>query len=196
YGIDMATLPAAEAVERIRARSIRLELARALDFWSSMRRRAGHKESPDWKELLEVAKAADPDPWRNQLPEAWQRDARKTVEALATAGDVRQLPPETLTLLGRTLAEFLGAPEQAVALLRQAQRQYPGDLWINDALGWLYLNFIRPPQYDEAARFYTAALAVRPGTAFLAQGVGLALREKGALREAVAEFSKAIELDP
>ena len=36
YGIDMAVLPVEEAARRIRGRSIRLELARALDFWSSM----------------------------------------------------------------------------------------------------------------------------------------------------------------
>jgi serine/threonine-protein kinase len=196
YGIDLTTVTLAEAAERIRRRSIRRELARALDFWSSMRRRAGNTTSPTWQQLLEVARAADPDPWRDQLRAALQKDDRQALEALAASVDVRELPPETLTLLGRTLAEFLESPEQAVALLRQAQQQHPGDLWINDALGWLYLNFIRPPQYDEAARFYTAALAIRPDTAFLAQGVGLALREKGASREAVGAFSKAIELDP
>ena len=39
YGIDVAVLPVEESAQRIRGRSIRLELARALDFWSSMRRR-------------------------------------------------------------------------------------------------------------------------------------------------------------
>jgi serine/threonine-protein kinase len=196
YGIDPAALTVAEAAERIRGRCVRLELARALDFWSSMRRRAGNKASPDWRQLLQIARSADPDPWRDQLRAALQNDDRQALEALAASADVHNLPPETLTLLGRTLAEFLESPEQAVALLRQAQQQYPGDLWINDALGWLYLNFIRPAQYDEAARFYTAALAIRPYTPFLAHGVGLALREKGAPREAVGAFSKAIELDP
>jgi serine/threonine protein kinase/Flp pilus assembly protein TadD len=196
YGIDPAALAVAEAAERIRGRSIRRELARALDFWSSMRRRARNELAPDWRQLLEVARAADPDPWRDRLRAALQNDDRQALEALAASADVQKLPPETLTLLGRTLAEFLESPGQAAALLRQAQQQHPGDLWINDALGWLYLNFIRPPQYDEAARFYTAALAIRPDTPFLAHGVGLALREKGAARESVGAFSKAIQLDP
>lgn len=47
YGVDLAALTVAEAAERIQARSIRLQLARALDFWSSMRRRAGNEDSPE-----------------------------------------------------------------------------------------------------------------------------------------------------
>jgi tetratricopeptide (TPR) repeat protein len=192
YGIDIETLPAGEAADRIRARSIRMDLARGLDFWSSMRRRAGNESAPDWKQLLEVAMAADSDPWRNQLRDALRKDDRKALLDLAATANVAELPPETLTLLGRTLAEFLGAPVQAIAL----QRQYPGDLWINDALGWFYLNVKQPRQFDEAARFYTAALAVRPRTPFLIVGIGLALQANGALEESAAEFSRAIQVDP
>jgi tetratricopeptide (TPR) repeat protein len=193
YGIDLTTLPVAEAAERIQGRSIRADLARTLDFWSFVRRRAGAAGAPDWKQLLEVAEAADPDDWRNPLRAALRRDDRRALEALAASADVHRLPPETLTLLGHTLADHLGAPEQAVALLRKAQRQYPGDLWINNALGWYWGGL---GQYDESVRFYTAALAVRPHNPYLTHGLGLALGKKGAYREAYAEFSKAIELKP
>src|SRR5260370_156372 len=64
-GIDWAELTTLEAAERIRAKSIRIQLTRALDVWSGMRRRAGNKNPPHWKRLLEVAKAADPDEWRD-----------------------------------------------------------------------------------------------------------------------------------
>jgi eukaryotic-like serine/threonine-protein kinase len=196
YGIDLAGMPVVQAAECIRASSIRQELARALDTWSAVRRRAGSKERPDWQQLLEVAKAADPDNWRNPLRTALQRDDRKALQELADTADLRQLPAATLSLLGRTLADYLGAPEQAVTLLRQAQRQYPADLWINSTLGWYFFMVLRPPQYDEAARFYTAGLAVRPSSSFLRNCLGRAFLAKGSLAEAVAEFSKAIELRP
>src|SRR5262249_9047189 len=161
YGIDLAELPVGQAATRIQARSIRRELTRALDFWSSMRRRAGNPGPPDWKLLVDVARASDHDAWRNQLRAALQRDDRKALEILmAASGDLHQLPRGTLHLLGTALNDF-GLPKQAVALLRKAQRQYPGDLWINGELGWFCLTALRPPQYDESARFYTAALAVR-----------------------------------
>jgi tetratricopeptide (TPR) repeat protein/serine/threonine protein kinase len=193
YGIDLAALPVAEAAERIRGRNIRADLARALDFWSFIRRRAGAASAPDWQQLLEVAKAADRDDWRNQLREAMQRDDLPALKALAATVDIRRLPPETLTLLGRSLAENLKAPEQAVALLRQAQRQYPSDLWINDALAWYCYNL---GQFDDSARFYSAARAVRPGSPYLTYSIGCAVLRKDRLPEAAAEFSKAIELKP
>jgi serine/threonine protein kinase/Flp pilus assembly protein TadD len=194
YGLDLASLPVADATEQIRSRGIRLELARALDLWSAQRRRAGSEGPPDWKQLLEVAKAADPDDWRNALREAMQRDDRRCVEELAASADVHRLPAATLALLGRTLADYLRAPTQAVALLRQAQREYPGDLWINATLGWYCFSTISKPQYDDAARFYAAAVAARPRSAFLRNCLGRVLSAKGSFAEAAAEFSKAIEL--
>jgi tetratricopeptide (TPR) repeat protein len=195
YGIDLAVLPVEEAAERIRARSIRLELARALDFWSAMRRQAGKRGSADWKHLLEVSKAADPDLWRNRLRDALARNDREDLKGMAASVDVRDLPPATLVLLGKALGDHLGAPEQAVPLLRQAQRQYPGDLWINDALG-AYYSRLRPPQYDDSVRFYTAARAVRPDSPYLINGTARALIDKGSHAEAIAEYSRAIELKP
>ena len=101
YGIDMAVLPVEEAAGRIRGRSIRLELARALDFWSSMRRRSGNTGPPDWKELLAIAKLTDPDPWRNGLRDALQSRDRKALEALRGIPQrVTSLSPATLHLLG------------------------------------------------------------------------------------------------
>jgi tetratricopeptide (TPR) repeat protein len=193
--IDLTKLSVEEAAQRIQARGIRLELTRALDFWSAMRRRAGTRGSPDWQHLLEVAKAADPDRWRNQLREALKHGDRQALQRLAAEPDVRQLPPGTLHLLGNALSE-VGLPEQAVAFLRQAQRQHPQDLWINDALGWLCQSALRPPRYDDSIRFYTAALAVRPRNPYITGAIGWALLEKGAVPEAIIEYSHAIELKP
>jgi len=191
YGIDVTVLPVAEAAERIRGRSIRLELARALDFWSRMRRSrfVADNRGPDWKLLLAVAKLADPDPWRNQLREAVERRDSKELEALAAAPNIRLLEPGSLHLLGATLVDF-GAKEQAEQVLRQAQQQYPGDLWLNDALG-VCLN-----PSDETVRFFTAALAVRPQSPYFTYRLGLVLMNGSSFPEAIAKFTKAIELKP
>ncbi len=195
FGIDVTVLSVAEAAERIRGRSIRLELARALDIWSGLRRRPWTQGAPDWKLLLAIAKLADPDPWRNQLREALERGDRKGLQALAAAANVRQLPPGTLHLLGIALNE-IGAGEQAVQLLRQAQRQYPEDLWLNDTLGWFSISVLRPRQYDEGVRYYTAAVALRPLNPYMVLSLGRILQMKGSYLEAIPEFTKAIELKP
>jgi serine/threonine-protein kinase len=193
-GIDVATLPVAEAAERIRTRRIRHELVRGLEFWSLARRYANSQAPPDWKQLLEIAKAADQDVWRNQVRDALKAEDRRALQALAASADVRRLPPQTLVLLGRTLNE-LGGQEQAVALLREAHRQYPGDLWVNDSLGVVCL-WSQPPQYDDAVRFYTATVALRPNNPYMVHQLGDALRKKGSIAESIAAFSKAIEQRP
>src|SRR5437879_5935517 len=73
-----------------------------------------------------------------------------------------------------------GAQEAALALLRRAQDAFPGDFWINQDLGLTLLD-CRPPQLDEAIRFLTAAVAIRPDSAGARLNLGDALRDKGRL---------------
>src|SRR5262249_43279595 len=126
---------------------------------------------------------------------ALQGDDRTALQGLAASADVRRLPPKTLLLLGSALGR-VGLPEQAATLLRRAQRQYPGDQFINVVLGGLCSSYLRPPRYDEAARFWTAALAVRPHNPYLRIALGTVFSKQGAFSEAAAEFSKAVELKP
>jgi tetratricopeptide (TPR) repeat protein len=193
-GIDVAALPVAEAAERIWARRIRQELVRGLDYWSVTRKSANNQASPDWKQLLEIAKAADQDAKRNRLREALKAEDRKALEALAASADVPRLPPQTLVLLGVTLKR-LGSRERAEALLREAQRHYPADLWINDSLAVLCLS-PPSPNYDDAVRFYAITVALRPNNPYLVRALGTALHTKGSLVDSVAMFSKAVELKP
>src|SRR5262249_34675225 len=129
-GIDVTALSVSEAARLIHNRSIRRELARAMDSWSFVRQ----GQSPDWKQLSEIAEAADPDPWRNRLREARRLGNRKALEALASE-DIRRLPPETIRLLAHALYDSGGA-QQAMALLRRACLHYPEDWWLNNVLGY------------------------------------------------------------
>jgi tetratricopeptide (TPR) repeat protein len=210
YGIDAEALPVAEAAKRISARTIRLELVRALDFWS-LRRRLDNMDTPGWKHLLAVAKAADPDPWRNRLREALEHDDAKALTALAASADVSQLPPQTLGFLGGAivlgpgrgaflhlhLAVITGGMakprgwEKTADFLRNAQSQYPADLWLNTILAE-YCFYTG--NYDEAHRLYMVALALRPNLVRIRAGLAAVLCRKGSHREAIAELSRALEL--
>jgi tetratricopeptide (TPR) repeat protein len=80
-------------------------------------------------------------------------------------------------------------------LLREAQQRHPDDMWINTTLGSL-LGELRPPRREEAIRFCSIAVALRPDNAGAQLGLSLALHGNGRSAEAVAAIQKAIELKP
>jgi serine/threonine-protein kinase len=194
YGIDVEKLEPAEAANRIRARAVHVELATALDDWAMLRRTLNRKQDEGWKRLFAVARAADPDPWRDRLRAALAGGDRQALKKLAASADVAALPPVTLVVLANAL-DRQGEVEAAVALLRQAQRRHPGDFWINRQLG-ACLSELHPPRWDEAVRYFTAALALRPRSAGAHFDLGYALSESRAWDEAVAVFREAVRLQP
>ncbi|MGH7139877.1 MAG: tetratricopeptide repeat protein, partial [Pirellulales bacterium] len=193
-GIDVDDVSPVEAAAKIRLQSIRAALVRALDGWASLRKRSRGDSDSAWKKLLEIARQSDPDDWRNRCRDALLKGDRPALEKLADAVPMRQTPPESLCLLGDTLAE-MGGVDKAMTLLERAQHEYPGDLWLNDALAALSWNYCHPPRWDDALRYYTAVLALRPDFAPIHLVVGDAFKAKGATDAALLEYSKAIELD-
>jgi serine/threonine-protein kinase len=185
-GIGDETEAAEVVAARIRASAVRDQLVAAVDdYWLLS------KEKPQRRAwLLAVARAADPDPWRNQFrdPAVWQD--RWAVERLARKAKVSELSPQILRALGSLLHER-GA--DAVPLLTAAQRRHPSDFWLSFYLGKVLLDAER---WDEAIGYYRAALALRPGTAAAHNWLALALHHKGLVDDAIAEWQKAIEFDP
>jgi tetratricopeptide (TPR) repeat protein len=84
---------------------------------------------------------------------------------------------------------------EAVALLRQGWDKHPGDFWINFELA-AALSELKEPPSGEVVRFYTAALAVRPGSAVTYYNLGIALKAQRDLKGAVAAYQQAIRLNP
>jgi serine/threonine-protein kinase len=198
-GIDLAVLSTQEGAERIQARKIRWELVRALDLWSFIGHRieildGRSKSKLDWKQLADIAAAADPDPLRNRLRQARKRGDRKALEELAASADVRQLPPESLLQLMTALYES-GGKEEAMAFARRALVVHPEDFWLNDYLA-LWSGTAQPPQPDDAVRYYTAARSIRPNNPYIAKALGSALAQKKAYPEAIITLSQAIDLKP
>jgi Protein kinase domain len=146
YGIDVSTLDPLLAAEQMHAKTVCIELAAALDDWAMVRRRLRPKDDAAWKDLLAIARAADPDPWRKQLRDALERQDQATLQRLAASELTTDLPPSTLHLLGVALLET-GAVEQAALLLTKAQQQHASDFWINYELA-SYFHSKQPPQGD------------------------------------------------
>src|SRR5262249_22633846 len=131
YGIDVEALSVEETVTRIAGSQIRFELTVALNTWAwRLRVDPRLRESARWQHLRAISQASDPDPWRRRLTSAAHAKDLKTLRAVAGQADLGQLHARNLAHLGSTLT-FSGDPDAGVAVLRQAQRQHPGDFLIN-----------------------------------------------------------------
>ena len=198
YGLPAGEGEPAAAAERIRQRptAVRAAIVATLDAWDGLanNKDLGITESHR-KWLRSVLEAAEPeDGWGRRMRAARaekdpvQRQA--ALKALAASAIEAKAPAQTLT----KLAEALRPPE-AAKLLREAQRRYPADFWVNQNLGDV-LQRVTPPERDEAVRFLTAAVALRPESPGVHLNLGFALTHKGQVDEAFACYQKAIELDP
>src|SRR5262249_53048716 len=136
-----------------------------LDDWSDVRRLAKRPVAA-WRQPLEAARRADPDPYRDRLRAILLAEDRRPemgAKALAAAPEAADLPAPTVVLLVRALAG-LGQAEAAVTLPRPAAGRPPDDVWVNFVLAEA-LDGLRPSAREEAVRYYTAARALRPETA-------------------------------
>jgi serine/threonine protein kinase/Flp pilus assembly protein TadD len=197
YGLDVDTVPLEEAATIIRAKSVPLELAMALDVWARMRRGLKNKDH-GWQRLNALARAADPDEWRNQFRQVWESGDEKVIgaplEKLLASAKVDDLLPETIVLLAEALA-MADRGDQAVAFLRTAQRRHSGNFWINQALAsWLANS--SPPRYDEAIHYFFASFACRPDYPISRVDVAYAFLQKGKVDEAMTYLGEAIRLKP
>ena len=144
--------------------------------------------------MKQVLSVADSDPWRQGVRAAREKNDRQEMEKLAREVDTAGQPPEALFVLEMGLAQR-GATEAALALLRRAQQAFPGDFWINHDLG-MALRDCHPPQYEEAIRFLTVAVALRPDSEGVRVNLGNTLARAGRLDEAIVACRQAIGLKP
>jgi serine/threonine-protein kinase len=188
YGIDVDQLTPDAAGARIAAAPIASELVDALDQWAFVRRIVYRRDPTKARHLSAIAKVADPDPWRSRLRDALDlestdREQSRTIFlelASSTPDDV--LHRESISRLAYALGH-LGEREMEASLLRRAQRAHPDDFWINHDLA---RSLMGAGKSEEAVRFYSAALAVRPRSEFIMVALGEALRAAGRTDEATA----------
>jgi tetratricopeptide (TPR) repeat protein len=206
FGLDLDSMDPREAGARLAGRPATVEIAAALDAWSTIRRvQIGRgKDDPSWRRLVGVARAADPDAWRNGLRDLFGRPVAEANMVLkGRAADAEALanqPAASLVLLAAMLRRA-GDRDGSAAVLRAAWRRFPGDYWVNSALavapgadsGQTWELFPRP---DEAVRYLSAALAVHPRSATALRRLGIALSAQGKGDEAIAALREAIRLKP
>ncbi len=188
YGIDIETLTIDEAAEQVHSSPKAMPLLAALDEWSHDATTIVPREKLDG-----IARKADPDPIMNALRDAAAHrdpaELRRLVEAEKARPEwVVRIPPFV-----RILASF--DPTASLPFLESIRRERPSDFWINHTLAEAY-EFGKPQRLDEATRYYSVAVALRPTSAAIHVNLGSALRKKGDFDGAIAAQREAIRLKP
>jgi len=186
-GIELNSLEPSRAGQLIGASSIRGELIAALDHLARLLT-GGEPHKRTWAHLLQVAREADSNEFRNQVRLAVEQGDASALKALAHADQAKDLAPGTLDLLADALRWF-GDKQEAVALLREAQRRHPGDFWINGDLARILGG-------NEKLRFHSAALAARPQSPDAHINVAYTLMELKRFNEAFPMMHDGIRLQP
>ncbi len=188
YGLDPDRLDPQQTAQRFGGRSIRLQLAAALDHWASVR---WHLKDRDLRPLLATARLIDPDPSRNRLRAIIEAGDRKGLAALADSTSLGDWSPATLVVLGEQL-RVAGYTERAVKVLRTALQHHPADFWVNFHLAYCF----EKSWPEEAVRYYWAAMVLRPRNSAVHLRLGLALYHKGDRDSAITEFHEALRFKP
>ena len=108
---------------------------------------------------------------------------------LARSAPGAALPPVSLDMLGAALLAS-GDTAEAERVLRQAQHNQPGDVWLNYDLAQALKALGRP---EEMIRYYMAARSLRPETA---HELAHELEANGEIEEAVSIFRDLAQRRP
>jgi serine/threonine-protein kinase len=192
YGLEVGTLRAEEAAMQVRASAIREHLLDALRDWARCREMT--QDPGGAGPLRAVARLADDDPWRQRLREAAGRKDRAALEALAEQPDVAGKSSASLRWLAGSLRDA-GSSALAERLMRRAQVDRPADFWINVLVAEIYAEGT-PKDHVQRIRFWQAAVALRPQSPAILDGLGASLHAAGKLAEAEATLRRALALKP
>jgi serine/threonine-protein kinase len=202
YGLPAGQGEPAAAASRLRQRpaAVRQAAVGALQEWADMAAnpKRGVAE-PHLAWLRAVAAATEPDEgWTEKLQTALKEKdlakRRAALEQLAREADIEKVPVRALTQLASRL-QAVQAPASAVALLRRTQRHLPADFWVNLSLAKA-LRAMPEEETEEALRYLTAAVALRPESPGAHLNLGAALQAQGQLEQAMTCYRTALQLDP
>ncbi len=219
-GFDLVSpgLDPAAAGKRLgeRPKGVARAVASALDAWALVRRSlTSAGDASGWavfQNLLAVARAADPDPWRVTLHEALSKNDVAPLVRLAQEPAIERHGPTRLWFLGFGL-EVLGDRDRALDVLKKAQQAHPGDYWVNTELGLVLINAKRSgpgatssfisvntgtaaSRFHEAESVFMAAVAVRPHFAPAHHLLGTACHLQGKYDQAIACYERALAISP
>jgi serine/threonine-protein kinase len=198
YGIDVDRLEPKAAAALIQARPIRRQLAGALDNWCLIRDRAmvAPENGPGGlRHLVEVARQADPTPWRVEFYDTISNNHLDRLDVLAARADLSEMPITTVSVLtfGLFVRNRRGDMDLAVSLLRRAQQHHPDNFILTWQVGWSYGM---SQQWDEQVGFYTAAVSLRPDSPCAHCALGIAQAARGQRDEGIASIRHSLQLRP
>ena len=124
-----------------------------------------------------------------------QSDERRFVEAIETFQQVLAVKPDLALAHGKLGACYAsaGKKELALAHLRKSADLDPDSPYGLSMLGWMaYLE----GDAEASLEYYRQADAIEPQSAKIKHHLGLALGRLARWPEAIAEFQKALEIDP
>jgi tetratricopeptide (TPR) repeat protein len=183
FGAGPDAVGVEEEAARISDSTVRERLVGALDRLL----RAEHSAA-----VRAVLDALDPDPFRDAVRNAEQAKDAAALVKLAGQAEALQQPAGFAAFLGES--EAISAERRRAVLVTAVQRR-PGDLGLLMTLGKSYpLN--QREGAEERVRWFQAAVAAVPLNGAAHNNLGLALRDKGDLDGAIAEYREAIRLDP
>ena len=144
-----ASTDAAVMALRIRSTGIAPALLVALDDWASR-----DDNRRDW--LFEVARQVEPNPTSQRIrdPKVW--NDKHALEQFARSVPIEDQSVPFLLIIARKIGLQTG---EAVAFLKRVQRSHPRDFETNFLLAYLLVEMHNP---TEGARYYQAAIAIRP----------------------------------
>src|SRR5262249_37640502 len=143
--------------------------------------------------LMAIARRADPDEWRDRArdPSVWKN--RAEMAALIQRAPLDEPSVLVSVQLLVALADRLqSAGGDSIEFLKRVQKKHPADFWANFSLA----TVLTKKKSAEAVGYFRAALAIRPDTAAVYEGLGSALRSQGRVDEAIEEYRRAIQVDP
>ncbi len=193
YGVDVNVLPTDEATDALRSRAAVLPaLIAALDDWAFSRGKINDEAGA--QALTNLVQTLDTDDWRRRVREALAANNEQLLEELADSAEVARQAPSTVALLAVAL-EKCDRRDAALELLGSALQEHPDDFWFHFISGNV-TGSSRQPDYEQATRHYTAALALRPRNAIVLICLGTALDNHGKPEEAMYCLRRAIKIDP
>ena len=214
-GINIDEMPVEEAGRRIRACLTWKHLAESLDRWAGIRHQIYWFDNPNMTtsggiakipperffdkktRLLRIARAADSDDLRSRARLAVEEWDLAAAEYLAGLPEVSRLPSSTLRQLSTVIYYGEGDSRRngGVRLLLDAQIQRPGDFGLNAGCANYFLR-MQPPNWVEAAHYWSIAIAIRPEDARIQGLLISACVNMKKFDEAIAHASKALALAP
>ena len=172
-----------QVAKRVRASSVYIALVAALDDWAA----CAQADTRSW--ILEVARRADPNPWRDRVRNQANWANLEELDRLSVAADVSDQPVTLLVAMGTRWRRLGGDPRE---FLKRVHREHPNDFWLNFELGLLYDS----SDPATAAGYNRAALAIRPNAAPVHFNLGIDLEKFGQLEDAIFHFQRTLQSDP